>query len=330
MNSRRLVDRDPVAMVEQVSAPHGAKHPKGHCGHAPQTPFAKTHPLASRGLMMIVAFWLGLPARGTWAADIQPDRTVVYKRVGDIELSMSVFLPPGHQASDRRPAIVFFFGGGWAGGTPKQFYQQARAFADRGLVATAADYRVIGKHKITPFECVKDGKSAVRWLRAHAAEWGIDPQRIVAAGGSAGGHVAACTGVIVGQDEAGEDLSVSSVPDSMILYNPVIDTTEKGYGAARFAADQVTAISPCHHVHPGIVPTLVFHGTADTTVPYENAERFQRLMAEAGNRCDLIAFEGKKHGFFNGTFFRGGTSDEDFQATMDKSLVFLRSLGYLP
>jgi acetyl esterase len=284
----------------------------------------------SRVVALVGLCWLGGNSLAALAADIQPDRTVVYKRVGEVELSLSVFLPQGHQASDRRPAIVFFFGGGWAGGTPKQFYQQARAFADLGLVAASADYRVIGKHKITPFECVKDGKSAVRWLRAHAAEWGIDPQRIIAAGGSAGGHVAACTGVIVGHDEAGENPSVSSLPNAMILYNPVIDTTEKGYGAARFSADQVTALSPCHHVHPGIVPTLVFHGTADTTVPYENAERFQRQMAEAGNRCDLIAFEGKKHGFFNGTFFRGGTSDEDFQATMDKSLVFLRSLGYLP
>ena len=125
------------------------------------------------------------------ATDYTPDRTVVYKTASGVDLILHVFEPEGWQASDQRAAAVFFFGGGWSGGTPKQFYQHARALADRGMVAFSADYRVKSRNKTTPFECVKDGKSAIRWVRAHAAELGIDPSMIVASGGSAGGHVAA-------------------------------------------------------------------------------------------------------------------------------------------
>jgi acetyl esterase len=258
------------------------------------------------------------------AADMEPDRAITYKSVGGVELKMDLFEPRDLKATDHRPAIVFFFGGGWSGGSTKQFYQQARAMADQGIVAFSADYRVKSRNKTTPFECVKDGKSAIRWVREHAAEFGIDPEKIVAAGGSAGGHVAACTGVIEDHEEGGEDPGVSSIPNAMILFNPVLDTTDKGYGAKSFEPGQQTGISPCHHVRKGIVPTIVFHGTADKTVPFENAERFTRLMKEAGNECVLVPFEGKNHGFFNGSFFRKSNGDEDYDLTMSKSVEFLK------
>lgn len=264
-----------------------------------------------------------------FAFAITPDREVVYKAVGDVELKLHVFEPEGHQASDKRPAVVFFFGGGWSGGTPKQFYQQAEAIADLGIVAYSAEYRVKSRNKTTPFECVKDAKSAVRWIRANAAELGIDPDRIVASGGSAGGHIAGATGVIDSCEEAGEDLSVSSVPNLMILYNPVLDTTQKGYGSKKFKPEQQTDLSLTHKVKSGIAPTLVFHGTGDTTVPFENAERFTRLMKKAGNECQLEAYEGAGHGFFNGSFFRKKSSDEAFNKTMRQSYNFLLKHGYI-
>ena len=270
---------------------------------------------------------ISLPAH---AAEFEPDRLVTYKTVDDVELKLHVFEPEGLKASDKRAAIVFFFGGGWNGGDPKQFYEQGRHLSDLGMVAFSAEYRVKSRNNTTPFECVKDGKSAIRWVRTHADELGIDPDRIVASGGSAGGHVAACTGVIAGCEEAGEDTSVSSVPNAMILFNPVLDTTDKGAGANRFKPEQQTDLSPCHHVKAGIVPTLVFHGTADTTVPFENAERFTRLMNEAGNQCVLVPAEGKGHGFFNGTFFRSRNDGTDYKLTMEHSVKFLTELGYIP
>lgn len=261
--------------------------------------------------------------------DIVPDKTLTYKKIGEIDLTLHVFYPEDHKPTDKRPGIAFFFGGGWMGGQQSHFYQQAEAFAALGFVAMSADYRVIRKHNTTPFECVKDGKSAVRWIRKHAAELGVDPDRIVAAGGSAGGHVAACTGVIQGHEEEGEDLGISSVPNAMILYNPVIDTTEKGYGLNKVGQERKTEISPCHHVRKGIVPTLIFHGTDDTTVPFENVVRFTKLMKDAGNSCTLVPFENKKHGFFNGSLFRPTNTDEAFNITMDKSIEFLTAHGYL-
>ncbi|MGB7348048.1 MAG: alpha/beta hydrolase [Pirellulaceae bacterium] len=279
------------------------------------------------GLLVFVTFFA--LSTQLLAANYKPDREVVYKTVGDVELKLHVFEPQGHQDSDHAPAIVFFFGGGWNGGSPTQFYEQARFMADHGFLAMSAQYRVKSTHKTSPFQCVADGKSAIRYVRKHAPELGVDPDRIVAAGGSAGGHVAACTGVIEGHEQAGEDLAISSCPNAMILFNPVIDTTEKGYGLKSVGEDRKTEISPCHHVRPGIVPTLVFHGTGDTTVPFENAKRFTRLMNEAGNNCQLESFEGLGHGFFNGEFFRPKTTDTSpYKRTMQQSIEFLKSLGF--
>lgn len=257
-----------------------------------------------------------------------PDRQQIYKTVDGVKLNLHVFEPEDLKKSDTRPAIVFFFGGGWSGGHARQFYQQARYFADQGFVCFSADYRIKSKHKTTPFECVKDGKSAVRYIRANAAELGIDPERIVASGGSAGGHVAGSTGIIEGNEEQGEDLKISSKPNIMVLYNPVLDTTEKGYGAKNFKPEQQTDLSLTHHVEKGIVPTLVLHGTADTTVPFENAERFEKLMKKAGNDCVLIPYKGKGHGFFNAPFFRPKNRVETYDQITKQTEKFLKKHGF--
>ncbi|MGB2403643.1 MAG: alpha/beta hydrolase, partial [Akkermansiaceae bacterium] len=162
------------------------------------------------------------------AEKVAPNEIISYKKIGEVDLKLHVFKPRGHQASDKRPAVVFFFGGGWQGGTPRQFYQQSLFLAEHGMVAFAAEYRVASIHKTSPYECVADGKSAIRWVRKHALQLGVDPDRIVSSGGSAGGHVAACTGVIQGYEQVGEDASVSSQPNAMVLFNPVLDTTAKG------------------------------------------------------------------------------------------------------
>ena len=261
--------------------------------------------------------------------NFEPDSTVIYKMTLEGDLKMDIFKPSDHENLDKRPVIVFFFGGGWVGGHPKQFYQQARYFSDKGFLAISAEYRLENKHKTTPFECVKDGKSAIRWLRVHANELGIDPNKIIASGASAGGHVAACTGVIKGFEEAGEHLNISSIPNAMILFNPVIDTTEKGYGIKKVGESRKTEISPCDNIESGVPPTLIFHGIVDKTVPFENVERFTKLMNEKGNICELVSFKGKGHGFFNGSYFRKKRTDTIFNITMERSIEFLEKLNFI-
>ncbi|HEY3841198.1 MAG TPA: alpha/beta hydrolase fold domain-containing protein, partial [Bryobacteraceae bacterium] len=136
------------------------------------------------------------------------------------------------QSGSARPAIVFFFGGGWKGGSTDQFDDQARHLTDRGMVSILVDYRVEARDRSTPFDSVHDARSAMRWVRTHAAELHIDPSRIVASGGSAGGHLAGATAILDGVDDPADDLRVSPAPAALILFNPVLDTTETGYGAA--------------------------------------------------------------------------------------------------
>ena len=248
---------------------------------------------------------------------------IQYKQIDSTKLYLHVFRPV-EKAENPRPAMVFFFGGGWVKGKPTQFYEHCKYFASRGLVCFSAEYRVKSRHGTTPFECVADGKSAVRWIRAHAAELGVAPDKIIAAGGSAGGHVAACTGVIDGIDEQNENLSISSKPNALVLFNPVIDTSVKGYGREKLH-DRWLKISPVHHVRKDLPATVIFHGTSDTTVPYENVERFCDLMERAGNLCTLVAFEGKKHAFFN----YGRDNNENYIKTVRFADKFLRALGYL-
>ncbi|MFK7742744.1 MAG: sulfatase-like hydrolase/transferase [Planctomycetota bacterium] len=253
----------------------------------------------------------------------RPAITETYKTVGGVELRITRWLPQSHRPKDTRPAVVFFFGGGWNGGKLSQFEPQARYLASRGMVAAVADYRVKSRHRTTPFEAVADAKSAVRWLRTHAKRLGIDPERIAAGGGSAGGHLAACTGLIEGLDEPGESTKILSQANALLLFNPVFDNGPGEYGHKRLGA-RWREISPRHHIDADAPPTLVFFGSKDIHVPVATAKSFQAAMQQAGARCDLHIYEGQPHGFFNK--FR---SVEHYRLTVAAMDRFLASLGWL-
>lgn len=262
-----------------------------------------------------------------WAADeITPDEIIVYKETPQRELSLHVFYPNDQKKGKNRPAIISFFGGGWAAGSPSQFYAQSEYFASLGMVAISVDYRVMKQDKTTPFEAVMDAKSAVRWVRQNSKLLGIDPDKIVASGGSAGGHLAACTAIIEGCEDD-KKLKVSSVPNALILFNPVVKTTKDGYGANSLVGRE-TEISPTHHIRPNLPPTLIMHGTQDTTVPFKNAVEFDQKMRECGNDCRLITAFGENHGFFNGKF-RASFGLRNFDRCMYASTKFLIDLGIL-
>ena len=251
-----------------------------------------------------------------------PDESIVYKTVGETELKLHVFNPKRQKSSTQRPAIVFFFGGGWNSGSASQFYPHCDFLASRGMVAMSAEYRVKSRDGVSPRECVQDGKSAIRWVRQHAAELGVDASRIAAGGGSAGGHVAAATGTTKGFEDEDEDLSISSMPNALVLFNPVYDNGPAGYGHSR-VRDYWQEFSPLHNIHKNTPPTIVFLGTKDKLIPVTTAEQYQQRMVDQGLRCDLHLYAGKGHGFFN---FKHA---EEYQATVAEMGLFLESLGYL-
>lgn len=271
--------------------------------------------------------FLPIQARADYIASrlpaLSPDKVVVYKKVADRELELRLFLPEGWAATDKRPCLHLIHGGGWGGMDPSRMYPFAADFAKRhGMVGISVQYRLYQPGTATVFDCVKDARSSVRYLRSHAAELGIDPGKILVSGGSAGGHLAAATALFDGVNEETDDLKVSCRPDAMVLLFPVIDTSAAGYGQAKIG-DRWQELSPVHHVRAGLPPTLTFHGTGDTVTPFSGAKAFHEAMLAAGNKSVLDVNEGGKHGYLM-------FEEALYEDTLAKTAAFLTRLGFLP
>lgn len=276
--------------------------------------------------LALVAFAIASPA--IHAAEAPLGTGHVYKRIGDRELKLYVVSPPASSSTSAsakpapRPALVLFHGGGWTGGAPSQFNTQATYLASRGLVCIQVQYRLLDKSdKAPPLACVQDAKSAMRWVRVHAAELGVDPARIGAGGGSAGGHLAAFVGMVAGSDDPADDLKISPRADALVLFNPVFDNgAEGGWGQARVGV-RVKEFSPAHNISADDPPAIVFLGRSDALIPVATVERFQAGMKAAGVRCETFFYADAGHGFFNQDPFR--------TATLIEADRFLASLGWL-
>lgn len=257
------------------------------------------------------------------AKDLKPSRIVVYKKIAERELQLHVFEPEGFKPGDKRACYLIIHGGGWTGGAPPRMYPFAAHYAKLGLVGISMSYRLhSAKTGVSVFDCVKDTRSAVRYIRAHAAELGIDPQKIIISGGSAGGHLAVSTALFDKVNEEGDDLTVSASPNALVLLFPVIDTSKEGYGQAKIG-ERWQELSPAHNVRAGLPPTLTFHGTGDTVTPFAGAKAFHEAMLKAGNRSELDVNDGGAHGYLM-------RDKALFDDTMKKTDTFLKSLGLLP
>ena len=252
----------------------------------------------------------------------QLNQRVLYKQVDTTSLYFEVYCPSELDTDSVVPAIVFFFGGGWNGGSTEQFKPHATYFAKRGMVCFLAEYRVKSRNHTSPFESLMDAKSAIRFVRNNASDFHVDTARIVASGGSAGGHLAAATALVRAFNEETDDLSVSCIPNALVLFNPVIDNGPGGYGYERIG-NRYKDFSPIHNIMKGAPPTIFFLGTNDKLIPVETAKYYKTVMERVGSRCDLHLYEGEGHGFFN---YR---SIGNYDKTVLETDRFLISMGYL-
>lgn len=258
----------------------------------------------------------------------------VYKTVDGRELKVDVFRPAGPAPARGFPAIAFFHGGGWAYGGPEEFHPACRRYAGKGVAAFSFAYRLsiradgkVPHPRITPIESVKDARSALRWLRTHAAALHIDPNRIAASGQSAGGQLALSTALIDKINEETDDPAVRPAPDALILYSSNVNTLEAWVdmllGDRR---GEIWSISPHHNLKAGLPPLLAFHGKDDCTVPFWVVRRFVGKAKSLGNEVELVPIEGRKHYL--------GDADQEYgryfdEKVMERTDAFLAARGWI-
>lgn len=252
---------------------------------------------------------------------------MVYRTVDGHELAFWIYRPDQARSEERkRPAVLWFFGGGFEVGVPSQFAKQAEALADQGYVAITADYRVRSRHgdAVTPFDALEDARAALAWVRAKASSLGIDSERIAVAGGSSGGHLAAMCAI----RGAADDASVSLIPPAaLILLNPAVDldipiVRERTSDAE---LEALLAISPVQQLTELLPPTLILHGSEDAIVPLSSSEAFVENAHVIGSeRVELKVYPGAGHEFY----LHGFQGNRGFEQSLNDILTFLEGLGW--
>jgi len=246
--------------------------------------------------------------RGT-CAGVTPQRETVegfqphvYRRASNRDLRLHVLTPTGF--SGPRPAVVFFFGGGWRNGDVAAFERQARAFVARGYVAVLADYRVQCRDGTSPLASVEDAVAVHAWVRDKGPEFGIDTNRIVLAGASSGGHLA-----LMGALKA----PPAAKPAALLLFNPAIDLVNPAPIHLKLFA---RGLSPSVQPIADLPPMIIFQGKADSVTPYAAADDYCARINEAKRTCILVGYAGAEHGFFY---------DAGYDDTLRRGIEFLRT-----
>ncbi len=269
-------------------------------------------------ILIFISFFILLVA----PALVNAQDLMVYKQIDTTKLLIKIYNPENFNAANKYPAMVFYFGGGWNKGAIEQFEPHAKYFSKRGLICMLVDYRVNKRQQTTPFESLKDAKSAIRYIRENADKLHVDTSKIIAAGGSAGGHLAAATALITDYNEPTDKLSISCIPNALVLFNPVIDNGSGGYGFERIG-DNYKNFSPLHNIKTGTPPTIIFLGTKDHLVPVETVKYYQKVMEKVNSQCALFLYKGQGHGFFNYNKFKY------YKKTVRETDIFLQKLGLL-
>ena len=247
---------------------------------------------------ILIALVLALPL--SLHAELKTD--IEYAKAGDMSLTLDAFVPEG---SGPFPTCILVHGGGFTKGDKTSFIKPLfQPLSDAHFTWFTINYRLAPQHRWPA--CLDDVETAIRWVKAHAAEYKVDPARIALIGESAGGHLVSMAGVRM---KAGCDTRLAAVAP---FYGPhdleFQADNRRAPGASLTAllgiADDLSEgnrkilreASPSSYVTPGLPPFLLIHGDKDPTVPYDQSVRFQAKMKEAGNVCDLITVPGGVHG----------------------------------
>lgn len=220
-----------------------------------------------------------------------------YKEVDGVAREIEIYFPEGHEASGKtRPGIILFHGGGWGGGTRQAFSDQCDYFASRGLVAATVTYRLATKKAAAELKegqsrkrlCVPDAKSAIRWFKQNAEELGLDPDRLIAGGGSAGGHVSLVATTNSGLNDPGDPEGFDTSVVAYVLFNPALSAGD--------AKDP--DIDVIQHLGADFPPAIAFFGSDDTWLKGWNPA-YEKLKSLGVASVDFQIAKGEKHAFFN-------------------------------
>jgi acetyl esterase len=242
----------------------------------------------AQAALLAVLLMIGSPAKSVEAAH----PTVEEFMSQEAKIGVRVF-HPRREGEKARSAIVLFHGGGWSEGDASWMDPIAEGYATLGLVAISVGYR-LSRDGVTPFDAVADARNAIRWVRRESSRLRIDPNKIVALGTSAGGHLAASTAVF--DEPFGSD--VSSMPNAVVLRSPAVSVAKsRWFQKLSGGAAQAAALSPVLHVRSGMPPMIVLQGEEDSVTPASGAREFCQRMQERGNTCTLKLYPGVGHLF---------------------------------
>jgi len=286
--------------------------------------------VSSMPLIIFLLFNGSIFARDTTV--IREER--IYKTVDGKQLKADVFYTSETQKILLNPAIAFFHGGGWAYGSPSEFYTTCIRYAKKGFITFSFHYRLsimedgtVPDPDITLVECVKDARSALRWVRENAASFHIDPDKIIAAGQSAGGQLALSTAMFDDINEKSDNLDISPVPNALLLFSSNLNTIEAWadwlMGERR---NEIWSVSPYHNLKPGLPPAIEFHGTEDCMVPIYILNFFKEKTISLGNYFESVVFEGRGHYLGEGNEKYATYFDE---AILEQTDQFLEKFGFL-
>ena len=343
LDPSELASESPKA-IEQVYVPVPAQPEIGQPEVEPSPPSSLANPKSK----LVFKNLIDVAVPGCFPQESSTSilqKTMQYKEVFSASLGRTVHLrtyvhqPPGWSAEQKRPVVVILHGGGWIGNDPTYWFPLSFYLASHGVVAINFQYRLWGAHQSGPEEGVKDALSAVRWTRKNAAELGIDPEKVLVFGDSAGGHLALSTALVQNlSDENGAD-STSTVPQALYTLYPVVSLTQHSVLTMPFS-------HPEAHGHPQISPlqlltptrllpaTVLWQGSADQSSinPTPLARQFCETAnaVAGGRRCHYIEYPGAGHAFIEEAIGEGAETRGHYREAAANVMSFLDDLGYVP